>query len=131
MGQVTDFFGWAVQGRLGKFCCVEPGPGSERAGKVRCGRIGEAGRVTDRTVEEWQARRCMEQLCKERFGVAGMDGSGEAGCGAAGRVKFWQAWRGKEIPGQSWYETVSLGKAGEVGCAMLCSVVVRMGLSYL
>ena len=40
-------------------------------GLEKYGRIGEAGRVTDRTVEEWQARRCMERLCKERFGVAG------------------------------------------------------------
>ena len=61
-----------MQGRLGKFCCVEPGPGSARTDKVRFGRIGEAGRVTDRTVEEWQARRCMSRICNERFGVAGM-----------------------------------------------------------
>ena len=81
-------------------------------GLEKYGRIGEAGRVTDRTVEKWQARRCMSRICKERFGVAGMEGSGEAGCGASGRVEFWQAWRGKEIPGQSWYETVSSGKAG-------------------
>ena len=27
-------------GRLGKFCCVEPGPGSARTGKVRRGRCG-------------------------------------------------------------------------------------------
>ena len=71
-------------GRLGKFCCVEPGPGSARTGKVRFGRIGEAGRVTDRTVEEWQARRCMGLICKGRVGVAGMEGSGAAGCGADG-----------------------------------------------
>lgn len=58
-------------GRLGKFCCVELEPGSARTDKVRFGRIGEVGRVTDRTVEEWQARRCMERLCKEKFGVAG------------------------------------------------------------
>lgn len=104
-----------MQGRLGKFCCVEPGPGSARTDKVRLGRIGEAGRITDRTVEEWQARRCMSRICKERFGVAGGESSGEAGCGASGRVEFWQAWRGKEIPGQSWYETVSSDKAGKVG----------------
>lgn len=55
LGASHGFFGWAVQGRLGKFCCVEPGPGSARTDKVRFGRIGEAGRVTDRTVEEWQA----------------------------------------------------------------------------
>ena len=63
--------GGSRHGRLGKFCCVELGPGSARTDKVRFGRIGEAGRVTDRTVEEWQARRYMERLCKERFGVAG------------------------------------------------------------
>lgn len=40
-------------------------------GLEKYGRIGEAGCVTDRTVEEWQARRCMERLCKEKFGVAG------------------------------------------------------------
>ena len=58
-------------GRLGKFCCVELGPGRTRTGKARFGRIGEAGRVTDRTVEEWQARRYMSRFCKEKFGVAG------------------------------------------------------------
>lgn len=51
----------------------------KRAARLECttldkyGRIGEAGRVTDRTVEEWQARRCMSRFCKERFGVAGGD----------------------------------------------------------
>lgn len=82
-----------MQGRLGKFCCVEPGPGSARTGKVRFGRIGEAGRVTDRTVEEWQARRCMSRICKERFGVAGMAGSG--------RLRWGEEWYGRQ--GGEWY----------------------------
>ena len=114
-------------GRLGKFCCVELGPGRTRTCKVSLGRIGEAGRVTCRTVEEWQARRCMERLCKERFGVAGMEGSGEAGCGASGRVEFWQAWRGKEISGQSWYETVSSGEAGLARRGVVCPGEAWMG----
>lgn len=45
-------------------------------GLEKYGRIGEAGRVTDRTVEEWQARRCMPRFFKERLGVAGMACSG-------------------------------------------------------
>lgn len=88
-------------------------------GLEKYGRIGEAGRVTDRTVEEWQARRCMERLCKERFGVAGGERFAKEGVDGLGPV--WQAWWGKEIPGQSWYETVSSGKAGEVGFGLLCS----------
>lgn len=115
LGASHGFFGWDVQGRLGKFCCVEPGPGSARTGKARFGRRGVFRFGKLRYGMFRQARRCMERLCKERFGVAGMEGSGEAGCGASGRVEFWQAWRGKEIPGQSWYETVSSGKAGKVG----------------
>ena len=127
LGASHGFFGWDVHGRLGKFCCVEPGPGRTRTCKVSLGRIGEAGLVTDRTVEEWQARRCMSRICKERFGVAGMDGSGEAGCGASGRVEFWQAWRGKEIPGQSWYETVSSGEAGLARRGVVCPGEAWMG----
>lgn len=79
-------------------------------GLEKYGRIGEAGRVTDRTVEEWQARRCMSRICKERFGVAGGERFAKEGVDGLGPV--WQAWRGKEISGQSWYETVSSGKAG-------------------
>lgn len=44
-GSVSAWFGAKGRGgprhgRLGKFCCVELGPGSARTGKVRRGRCG-------------------------------------------------------------------------------------------
>lgn len=44
-GSVSAWFGakgrgGSRHGRLGKFCCVELGPGSARTGKVRRGRRG-------------------------------------------------------------------------------------------
>lgn len=52
-------------GRLGKFCCVELGPGSARTGKVRYGRQGTALRVKSRIGEL-------------RNGEAGMVGQGKS-----------------------------------------------------
>lgn len=75
-GSVSAWFGAkgrgeSRHGRLGKFCCVELGPGSARTGKVRRGRCGvfQFGKLRHGMFR--QARRCMERLCKERFGVAG------------------------------------------------------------
>lgn len=80
-------------------------------GLEKYGRIGEAGCVTDRTVEEWQARRCMERLCKEKFGVAGgvrlvlsrcnklrRERKGAADCGRPGMSKHCKVSQGAVRP---------------------------------
>ena len=63
-------------GRLGKFCCVELGPGSARTGKVRYGRHGELRKVCSgqpRRGTVWYGRQC-EACCVSVRSVAAQYG---------------------------------------------------------
>lgn len=104
--------GGAWFGRLGKFCCVDPGPGSARTGKVRFGRHGELRKVCSGQPQRgtvWYGRRGGSMRVVLVYGAQRHSTAGK---------------RGLVV---DWYCKLTLGKAGMAGEGNSRSVVVRNG----